>query len=92
MSCLTSDLQALLANMAAMFALYHGPQGLKHIAERTHSAALILAEGTEVHEFSCFYPTNTGIFLSFGKLSSPQSRVWKWQKKKKKKGKSSWQL
>uniref|UniRef100_A0A672J184 glycine dehydrogenase (aminomethyl-transferring) n=1 Tax=Salarias fasciatus TaxID=181472 RepID=A0A672J184_SALFA len=37
--------QALLANMAAMFTLYHGPQGLKHIAERTHNAALILAEG-----------------------------------------------
>uniref|UniRef100_A0A673CE16 glycine dehydrogenase (aminomethyl-transferring) n=1 Tax=Sphaeramia orbicularis TaxID=375764 RepID=A0A673CE16_9TELE len=37
--------QALLANMAAMFALYHGPQGLKHIAERTHNAVLILAEG-----------------------------------------------
>uniref|UniRef100_A0A667XF94 Glycine cleavage system P protein n=1 Tax=Myripristis murdjan TaxID=586833 RepID=A0A667XF94_9TELE len=37
--------QALLANMAAMYALYHGPQGLKHIAERTHNAALILAEG-----------------------------------------------
>lgn len=31
--------------MAAMYALYHGPQGLKHIAERTHNAALILAEG-----------------------------------------------
>uniref|UniRef100_A0A673X8E9 glycine dehydrogenase (aminomethyl-transferring) n=1 Tax=Salmo trutta TaxID=8032 RepID=A0A673X8E9_SALTR len=37
--------QALLANMAAMFGVYHGPQGLKHIAERTHNAALILAEG-----------------------------------------------
>lgn len=37
--------QALLANMAAMYALYHGPQGLKHIAERTHKATLILAEG-----------------------------------------------
>uniref|UniRef100_A0AAX7URP0 glycine dehydrogenase (aminomethyl-transferring) n=1 Tax=Astatotilapia calliptera TaxID=8154 RepID=A0AAX7URP0_ASTCA len=37
--------QALLANMAAMYALYHGPQGLKHIAKRTHGAALILAEG-----------------------------------------------
>ncbi len=43
--CSTSDSQALLANMAAMYALYHGPQGLKHIAERTHNAALILAEG-----------------------------------------------
>uniref|UniRef100_A0A9J7XM73 glycine dehydrogenase (aminomethyl-transferring) n=1 Tax=Cyprinus carpio carpio TaxID=630221 RepID=A0A9J7XM73_CYPCA len=37
--------QALLANMASMFALYHGPQGLRHIAERTHNATLILAEG-----------------------------------------------
>ena len=37
--------QALLANMAAMFGVYHGPKGLKHIAERTHNAALILAEG-----------------------------------------------
>uniref|UniRef100_A0A8C9T9J3 glycine dehydrogenase (aminomethyl-transferring) n=1 Tax=Scleropages formosus TaxID=113540 RepID=A0A8C9T9J3_SCLFO len=37
--------QALLANMAAMFAVYHGPQGLRHIAERTHNATLILAEG-----------------------------------------------
>ncbi|XP_012691371.2 glycine dehydrogenase (decarboxylating), mitochondrial [Clupea harengus] len=37
--------QALLANMAAMFAVYHGPQGLRHIAERTHNAVLILAEG-----------------------------------------------
>lgn len=53
-SRLTPAFQALLANMAAMFALYHGPQGLKHIAERTHSAALILAEGEEVtHE--CFF-------------------------------------
>ncbi|KAG1957132.1 glycine dehydrogenase (decarboxylating), mitochondrial [Pimephales promelas] len=37
--------QALLANMAAMYALYHGSQGLRHIAERTHNATLILAEG-----------------------------------------------
>ncbi|XP_064164076.1 glycine dehydrogenase (decarboxylating), mitochondrial-like [Anguilla rostrata] len=37
--------QALLANMAAMFGVYHGPQGLKHIANRTHNATLILAEG-----------------------------------------------
>ncbi|KAG9354153.1 hypothetical protein JZ751_012277 [Albula glossodonta] len=37
--------QALLANMAAMFAVYHGPQGLQHIASRTHNATVILAEG-----------------------------------------------
>ena len=28
--------QALLANMAAMYACYHGPEGLKRIARRIH--------------------------------------------------------
>ncbi|XP_028619935.1 glycine dehydrogenase (decarboxylating), mitochondrial [Grammomys surdaster] len=37
--------QALLANMAAMFAIYHGSHGLKHIAKRVHNATLILSEG-----------------------------------------------
>jgi glycine dehydrogenase len=31
--------QALLANIAAMYAVYHGPKGLKAIAERTHLIA-----------------------------------------------------
>ncbi|KAG7029265.1 Glycine dehydrogenase (decarboxylating), mitochondrial, partial [Cucurbita argyrosperma subsp. argyrosperma] len=31
--------QALLANMAAMYAVYHGPKGLKAIAERVHGLA-----------------------------------------------------
>jgi glycine dehydrogenase len=35
--------QALLANMAAMYAVYHGPQGLKNIALRINSLALALA-------------------------------------------------
>uniref|UniRef100_A0A5F9D8W0 glycine dehydrogenase (aminomethyl-transferring) n=1 Tax=Oryctolagus cuniculus TaxID=9986 RepID=A0A5F9D8W0_RABIT len=37
--------QALLANMAAMFAIYHGSRGLEHIARRVHNATLILSEG-----------------------------------------------
>lgn len=37
--------QALLANMSAMFAVYHGPEGLRSIAERIHNGTLILAEG-----------------------------------------------
>ncbi|KAM9367323.1 glycine dehydrogenase (decarboxylating), mitochondrial [Phaethornis superciliosus] len=37
--------QALLANMAAMFGVYHGADGLRHIARRVHNATLILAEG-----------------------------------------------
>ncbi|XP_071444375.1 glycine dehydrogenase (decarboxylating), mitochondrial [Hetaerina americana] len=37
--------QALLANMAAMYAVYHGPKGLKRIASRIHNQALVLATG-----------------------------------------------
>ncbi|KAL3844236.1 hypothetical protein ACJIZ3_001639 [Penstemon smallii] len=37
--------QALLANMAAMYAVYHGPEGLKTIAERVHGLAGTLAAG-----------------------------------------------
>ncbi|MDI3388130.1 aminomethyl-transferring glycine dehydrogenase [Streptomyces sp. B-S-A8] len=37
--------QVLLAVMAGMYAVYHGPQGLKDIALRTHRYATILAEG-----------------------------------------------
>jgi glycine dehydrogenase len=35
--------QALLANMAAMYAVYHGPQGLRAIAARVHRLTTILA-------------------------------------------------
>ena len=35
--------QALLANMAAMYAVYHGPEGLKAIASRVHALAAALA-------------------------------------------------
>ncbi|PWK61853.1 aminomethyl-transferring glycine dehydrogenase [Aminobacter sp. AP02] len=37
--------QALLANMAASFAIWHGPTGLQAISERIHSLASRLAEG-----------------------------------------------
>ncbi|HET6511104.1 MAG TPA: aminomethyl-transferring glycine dehydrogenase [Candidatus Kapabacteria bacterium] len=37
--------QALLANMAAMYAVYHGPSGLKKIASRIHAMTALLAEG-----------------------------------------------
>ncbi|MDS1116723.1 aminomethyl-transferring glycine dehydrogenase [Gordonia westfalica] len=35
--------QALLANVAAMYAVYHGPEGLRAIAERVHQHAVSLA-------------------------------------------------
>jgi glycine dehydrogenase len=39
--------QALLASMAAMYACYHGPIGLRQIAERLHSLTAVLANGLE---------------------------------------------
>jgi len=39
--------QALLANMAAAYAVYHGPAGLKAIASRIHSLTATLAAGLE---------------------------------------------
>ncbi|TKB48682.1 aminomethyl-transferring glycine dehydrogenase [Ferrimonas sediminicola] len=35
--------QVLLANLASFYAVYHGPEGLKRIAERTHRLTTILA-------------------------------------------------
>ncbi|QGZ55935.1 aminomethyl-transferring glycine dehydrogenase [Paraburkholderia acidiphila] len=39
--------QALLAIMASMYAVYHGPQGLKRIAQRVNRVAAILAAGAK---------------------------------------------
>jgi glycine dehydrogenase len=37
--------QVLLAVMAGMYAVYHGPDGLRRIAHRVHGLTLMLAEG-----------------------------------------------
>ena len=37
--------QVLLANMAALYAVYHGPEGLRNIARRIRMLACVLAEG-----------------------------------------------
>ncbi|MBP2847202.1 aminomethyl-transferring glycine dehydrogenase [Dickeya oryzae] len=41
--------QVLLANIAGMYAVYHGPQGLKRIAGRIHRLTDILADGLTAH-------------------------------------------
>ena len=37
--------QVLLANIASMYAVYHGPQGLEQIARRVHRLTAILVQG-----------------------------------------------
>ncbi|MGB2079027.1 MAG: aminomethyl-transferring glycine dehydrogenase, partial [Vibrio sp.] len=44
--------QALLANMASFYAVYHGPQGLTKIARRIHHFSAILAKGLEQAGFT----------------------------------------
>ncbi len=39
--------QVLLAVMAGMYAVYHGPSGLKYIAEKVHSSVVTLADTLE---------------------------------------------
>ncbi|PQJ62249.1 aminomethyl-transferring glycine dehydrogenase [Photobacterium angustum] len=43
--------QALLANMAAFYALYHGPEGLKKIGRRVHHFTAVLAAGLRNNGF-----------------------------------------
>lgn len=39
--------QVLLANMASFYCVFHGPQGLKNIAERIHRSADVFAAGLQ---------------------------------------------
>ncbi|KAK4704427.1 glycine dehydrogenase, partial [Phenoliferia sp. Uapishka_3] len=39
--------QALLANVASMYAVYHGPEGLRQIAEKVHGLARVVKHGVE---------------------------------------------
>ncbi|QJD59287.1 aminomethyl-transferring glycine dehydrogenase [Pseudomonas sp. gcc21] len=55
--------QVLLANIASFYAVYHGPQGLKTIAERVQRLTGILAAGLEAKGIQranrCFFDTLT---------------------------------
>ncbi|KAI9101980.1 glycine cleavage system P-protein-domain-containing protein [Phlyctochytrium arcticum] len=39
--------QALLANMAAMYAVYHGPEGVRAIAQRIHNLTAVFVQGVK---------------------------------------------
>ncbi|HUC84927.1 MAG TPA: aminomethyl-transferring glycine dehydrogenase [Candidatus Acidoferrales bacterium] len=54
--------QALLANMASLYACYHGPEELKKIAERVHALTGILAAGLEKLGFKVGQASRLPIF------------------------------
>ncbi|OCH94680.1 glycine dehydrogenase [Obba rivulosa] len=43
--------QALLANMAAMYAVYHGPEGLRRIAHKVHSLTQVIKVAVEKYGY-----------------------------------------
>lgn len=65
--------QVLLAIMASMYAVYHGPEGLKRIAQRVQLLTAVLAKGVQQLGYSV---NETAVFdtlrISNGPLSSAQ--------------------
>jgi len=47
--------QALLANMSAAYAVYHGPKGIKQIAERCNSLAQLLSHASDTLGYKTLY-------------------------------------
>ena len=68
--------QALLAIMASMYGVYHGPEGLTQIAQRIHRKTTVLKKLLEANSINvtttCFFDT---IFFSSSSVSSIQKRA-----------------
>jgi glycine dehydrogenase len=60
--------QVLLAVMASMYAVYHGPEGLRRIAKRIHTLAATLAGALGEHQNGPFFDT-----LRFRKTPRPKA-------------------
>ncbi len=71
--------QVLLAVMAGMYAVYHGPKGLQFIANQVHNAAFSLAEALEKLGFK---QTNTSYFDTL-QIKTKAKKVKKIAKDKK---------
>ena len=67
--------QALLANLAGMYAVYHGPEGVKRIAQRIHALAAAFADALSVSGvvkpvYDVFFDT---VAVDFGKAQQADS-------------------
>ncbi|KAL1562255.1 glycine dehydrogenase (aminomethyl-transferring) [Salvia divinorum] len=66
--------QALLANMAAMYAVYHGPEGLKSIAQRVHGHmwrdAKAIADVAYKHEINLRVVDKNTITVAFDETTT----------------------
>ncbi len=62
--------QVLLANMASMYAVYHGPEGLRKIAQRVHLLAGTVARGLQIMGFE----VSSAPFFDTVKVVTPKVR------------------
>lgn len=70
--------QALLANMAAMYAVYHGPAGIRGIAQRTHDMASALSSalsGAGFKQTNAYFFDTLRFEFAEGKLSEIKSKA-----------------
>jgi glycine dehydrogenase len=67
--------QALLANMASLYACYHGPEGLKNIAQRVNALTRVLAQGLNKLGFGVGSVTNKSVVGRTRKDSEIKTRV-----------------
>ena len=72
--------QVLLAVMAGMYAVYHGPTGLKQIAERIHAHTCTLRTGLEAlgydtGESPCFDTVAVNVPSGRGEVASPVHKL-----------------
>lgn len=64
--------QVLLANIASMYAMYHGPEGLRTIAQRIHRLTEVLSAGLRAKGMTI---ANTHFFDTVTVPASPQKRA-----------------
>jgi glycine dehydrogenase len=65
--------QALLASMAGMYAVYHGPAGIKRIASRVHALALALE--SEIKRIG--FAQRNSVYFDTLKLAAPDAETAK---------------
>ncbi len=73
--------QVLLAVMASMYAVYHGPEGLRRIAQRVHLLAVTLSAGLR----ALGYKISDAPFFDTVRVDvgSPRRRSWRASRKKR---------
>jgi len=80
--------QVLLANMSAFYAMWHGPDGLRHIAERIHNYASRLQNASKSRNQNIFDTVTIDVInadaihkratakkYNFGRISNTQIRI-----------------